>query len=720
MIHLNLKKFKQFSDLSIELPETGLVMLSGPSGAGKTSVFEAMREALWGDGDDVQPWGSTKSCVELKAWGLNITRSRGSRSLLVNGKPDAQGEELIENALRMDVHEFMASSYIQQKQKNSLLSLTPAEQLRFVQRLVAGSVDPELFRSKLAVIKQQVDAALDAMKWQQAKMESEKESLQNQVGVLLIQLNATVTPNGMTDEQIINNYNMLNKANEEILACSKTIAQLSAAIQQNHFNKTQKNNLNNRRVELLDSIAKKQQTLQTLQQKINKRDDLEQKLIENTHQKEQYQKVIEFWHWNEKKDSFVTSLGLELGGSTVGDALQRSIQELENRHGAYQQSARDLSRTVDLMQLNKGSHSCPECGTALGIDKGNIVKKTAFDHAMFQAKTDELSALTTKITKTGDEIRVRQSHLIQYNDLIGIYKNLLVKKATIPKEEAQKQIQFLSQENEKITNILEDVRANSKAISLLDDDLTVFAKKVAEIDSEISAIGQIDESSMLAEKEAMDNKLKDWHSIKLTVFNAAEDFQNWSQTKAKKESIEMTVKSLNHTIQQKERDIQALSIDIKKQAAKAGACRRLLDLSKQASMMAINHLLEEINFYATTTLSGFFPSEGTSIRLRNSYETQKGEQKPKISLEIFHKGQTPKKLSSLSGGEESRVTLAFQMALSELYNSPILLVDEGFVGLPLEQKLECLEMLKPISQKKLVCVIEHGMPEHVFDQIIYI
>jgi DNA repair exonuclease SbcCD ATPase subunit len=372
------------------------------------------------------------------------------------------------------------------------------------------------------------------------------------------------------------------------------------------------------------------------------------------------------------------------------------------------------------MQLNKGSHSCPECGTALGIDKGQIVKKTAFDHVEFQMKTSELAAITDQISHTSEQIEMRQTQLQQYNELIILYKSLVAKQASSPKEELQRQIQFLSQENEKITNILEDVRANSKAIILLDDDLKVFAKKVSEIDSEISAIGQIDESSMLAEKDAMDNKLKDWHSIKLSVFNAAEDFQNWSQTKAKKESIEMTVKSLNHTIQQKERDIQALSTDIKKQAAKAGACKRLLELSKQASMMAIDHLLEEINFYATTTLAGFFPSEGTSIRLRNSYETQKGEQKPKISLEIFHKGQTPKKLSSLSGGEESRVTLAFQMALSELYNSPILLVDEGFVGLPLEQKLECIEMLKPISQKKLVCVIEHGMPEHVFDQIIYI
>ena len=64
--------------------------------------------------------------------------------------------------------------------------------------------------------------------------------------------------------------------------------------------------------------------------------------------------------------------------------------------------------------------------------------------------------------------------------------------------------------------------------------------------------------------------------------------------------------------------------------------------------------------------------------------------------------------------------LAYQLALSEMFNSPILMVDEGFTGLEESTRQTCLEMLKPISERKLVLVVEHGAPKHLFDEVINI
>jgi predicted ATP-dependent endonuclease of OLD family len=42
--HVELKRFKRFHDLTVEVPKgTRLVMLAGPNGCGKSSLFEAFR-----------------------------------------------------------------------------------------------------------------------------------------------------------------------------------------------------------------------------------------------------------------------------------------------------------------------------------------------------------------------------------------------------------------------------------------------------------------------------------------------------------------------------------------------------------------------------------------------------------------------------------------------------------------------------------------------------
>jgi len=57
--NVNLKRFKRFHDLTIELPKgTRLVMLAGPNGCGKSSLFEAFRtrhRALSGWGPSWDP-----------------------------------------------------------------------------------------------------------------------------------------------------------------------------------------------------------------------------------------------------------------------------------------------------------------------------------------------------------------------------------------------------------------------------------------------------------------------------------------------------------------------------------------------------------------------------------------------------------------------------------------------------------------------------------------
>jgi DNA repair exonuclease SbcCD ATPase subunit len=112
-----------------------------------------------------------------------------------------------------------------------------------------------------------------------------------------------------------------------------------------------------------------------------------------------------------------------------------------------------------------------------------------------------------------------------------------------------------------------------------------------------------------------------------------------------------------------------------------------------------------------------FAEDGTVIRLNNVSTTAKGEERARLSVDAFHKGRPAKRVKDFSGGEQSRASLAFQLGLSDLYKSPILLVDEGFTGLSEEDYESCLEVLRVAASDRLVLVIEHNVPEAFFDKV---
>jgi DNA repair exonuclease SbcCD ATPase subunit len=150
------------------------------------------------------------------------------------------------------------------------------------------------------------------------------------------------------------------------------------------------------------------------------------------------------------------------------------------------------------------------------------------------------------------------------------------------------------------------------------------------------------------------------------------------------------------------------------------AAKRLLEINDKAATDSIDATIDQINSYAQPILDKFFPDEGTTVRILNGVTTGSGEHRDKLGIEVWHKGKKAKKLSSLSFGEQSRVLMAFQLALAEMYKSPILMVDEGFTGVDLETKDECLGILKEFSSDRMILVVEHGASEYLFDHVIRI
>ena len=72
----------------------------------------------------------------------------------------------------------------------------------------------------------------------------------------------------------------------------------------------------------------------------------------------------------------------------------------------------------------------------------------------------------------------------------------------------------------------------------------------------------------------------------------------------------------------------------------------------------------------------------------------------------------------LSGGEQSRVSLCFTLALSDTFNSPLLLLDECTSSLDSENTETIFDTLKSELPDKTILVIAHQVIEGSFDKVL--
>jgi len=140
---LTLKNFRCHVDRTFELPDEGLIALVGSSGAGKSTIFSAIVYALYGKipGKNKKPYthGKNTAAVTLEYQGMYIHRT--SRPCVVTVTfdeveyEDDAAQSIINTQMSMTYEEFLVAAYILQRSNASVLSLTPTEQVAFVEVL---------------------------------------------------------------------------------------------------------------------------------------------------------------------------------------------------------------------------------------------------------------------------------------------------------------------------------------------------------------------------------------------------------------------------------------------------------------------------------------------------------------------------------------------------------------------------------------------------------
>lgn len=140
----------------------------------------------------------------------------------------------------------------------------------------------------------------------------------------------------------------------------------------------------------------------------------------------------------------------------------------------------------------------------------------------------------------------------------------------------------------------------------------------------------------------------------------------------------------------------------------------------EAESIAMMNVITSINTHTKGYLESFFPDNPISVKLIPFKETGSGKnikRKPQINLEIEYKGMEAD-INMLSGGELSRVILSFSLALGEMFNTPMMLLDECTASLDQELTGVVMDGIREHFTGKLVLIIAHQIIEGSFDKVI--
>lgn len=814
---IKVKNFRCYLEKEFDFGEDGLLLLSGHSGCGKSSILMAIMFALYGTGNKLITFGKTSLRVEMEFGDLQIIRTKKPNRLVVVNKKT--GVELEDEAGQGVINDtfgtaFDCTSYVQQNANNSFIMMSPLDKLAFLEKFAFHGINLAQLKGRCQSIIKKRNEELISTTSQLELSTSHFKTLKRPERVNF-PIKTTNKENSIKNESIrLKNTRVLIKRAEKKIdmlgeeltntkifsskqsMMKETILKIQEKIRENE---TEKNTiqyegdekLQNYETELKyllmrrelsileekysDNIGRfeimKENEIQSIREKI--------KCIKNSLWKEytcvevdtsiiEYKQLLsdverlEILHQNkdryqvneekiaenkkllekereklcENKDK-LSRLRLqqelyECPSCHVSLKFQEDELQICNEHIVHDEIEIDEVKkhiTIGTKSINRLEYIIPEEETKFKryLEAIDEIKKITEQYEDEIPSKDELESsieylkeykrvqneLEKRCKKLEDNIKdkVFSSSLEIFKKQISVQKdqikmlenNLKESKCTLNIEENDLRhiIQVQKQNKEKVITY-------EKYLKELSSDLKKYLEQLHEIEhdykSKYSCMRSIDsiESELAV-------KIKELEELKINCEKHEENMRKIDMYNKYKEDlsryIEWEVKVQNLTeLEEKHRKQYAASTLLK-------------DKILEAESIAILNIINSINVHAQEYLDIFFPNDPIVVRLLPFKQTKKMTCKPQINLEIDYKGMEAD-ISMLSGGELARVVLAYTLALAEIFNSPLLMLDESTASLDQDMTSIVMDGIRKNFGNKLTIVIAHQVISGEFDRQI--
>jgi ABC-type dipeptide/oligopeptide/nickel transport system ATPase subunit len=166
-------------------------------------------------------------------------------------------------------------------------------------------------------------------------------------------------------------------------------------------------------------------------------------------------------------------------------------------------------------------------------------------------------------------------------------------------------------------------------------------------------------------------------------------------------------------------ELNELENTIKEIKDKLQSIYKLKDYIKKAENILLERAIDQINTYVANYLDIFFQTDPINVNLCTRYDEKSSSKNGQLTLTIDYKGMDAD-LSILSGGELQRVVIAYNLALSELFSVPMILLDECTSNLDQELTEIVVKGIKRNCGEKTMIMIAHQVVSGIFDTTVEI
>jgi DNA repair exonuclease SbcCD ATPase subunit len=818
---LRLTNFLCYNDSTFDLGDSGLTLISGASGCGKTSLLRAILFVLFGDGTKVQSYGKTSCSVELEFEDMKIVRTKRPNRLLLNDIYEDQAAQEIINKRFGDT--FKTSGYIQQNNLSSFILMSPTDKLEFLETFAFKDVDLGKIKGRC---KAHIQKLNDELSETIGELNMAKEFLKNMEPpkkvVFPIKCGKTQYEKAEKNENI-KHKNCMTLIKRSIDEKTKKESELNDL-------KILEATLSSRK-EQLESIEVKLSEIQEKRNTIIYKGDyilekLEKNLVSLISQRElvvmeeqcksdsiklEKMREEEIQDFQEELTKINETLWKEFPKTDIEEQkneIKSIITDLEKASRLYKDIEENyvdeeelvvnkeklLKLTVNLEQnqelyrkllAQKEVYKCPACFVSLRL----IEEKLSLSDQELDVEANEsnIETLSNTINQTKRDITKLQRYISDKENKLSIfskcknnleeilsgYEDLpspdeLFDEINTMREELDKLVHYenIQLQNEKRKNVLEKNIKNeilSKtyesfrfSLENLEKKITIYKEKIQcetielneeDVRSEISKEKESRNSLLRMEKEEQTlNKEKE---SCLSIFENAEKKyldkynkkhdKNFLETEIenhKNEIYQLELKKIEHSnnlqiieewkkyiesvmkYESFEKKVKELELKEKEDRSRYSAAMTLKDKILEAESIAISNIIDSINLHARQYLDDFFQVNPICVSLQAFKQNKKQVEKPCVNMEILYK-EMECDIQSLSGGETSRLVLAYTLALSEMFSTPLIMLDEPTSSLDQDLSVEVFESIKEnFGKNKLVLIIAHQVIMGVADKVL--
>jgi len=728
---LNLKNFRCFSDKTVIIPIVkGIVLLNGKSGKGKSTIMNAIVYAITGT---LKNFSKKKTYVSLD-YNKEILIVRNDTKLSVTLSDKEYDGDIAQSKIDNFFGLYFSNvSYIDQLSQYSFVNLTPLEKNEFLRDLLLKEYDIE---NKLDSINKDIKESKESLIKMNATIETQKNMISK--SGIITELDPLIL-----DDHVIHTEEKWVKHEANVCKNIKIVADNIDTLNSKLTNVKES-------VKLYEMVLEKQKLLKKIkgnsgEYNVSKlkdeMDELEDKISLYTKNKKYTETKNKIKELKESNDSRISTLQKKINSELLAipkESLRKSIEvgkeilELEPKteERDYKDDIEKLERQI--VEIYK----CPNCNETLSIkdNKIDLVKniQEIYPEKSIEIKKKELLELK-KMQKQRDK------YVDRYNELVEKFQVICSQEPFI--EEMGLDIDELKSNLKKV----EDNEKYSEEISRLRGDtyLKRLEKELSEMSMESDSIIYTEEDmlgftsrmtvikELLKKNELIEREIEEINKITLPKQSLEElkdkekdMIDKVASNKDKLEKLKDKYKKLTEWNEkfksyQKNKnilkDLEELMSSKEKMNRHYDSILVLKDMIKKAESLCIEEFISTLNLCASYYIDEIF-EDSISVELKTIEELKNGKDKISLNFSINYKDKDFS-LISLSGGENDRLNLCYQIALSDILSSKIILLDECFSSLDQETSNKVIDTIKERCNNKLVICVAHQCVQGLFDFI---